>query len=116
LLPAKGDGLFVYVYPAQVKDGVYPFGADVRYLVSPDGSNIVEKRQLHKTVIESNPADTPGGQLSAGFHTHILSDIPEDTDVLLVLTRKPRVPEYVAGQGKYMYEIGVDGKIKVVKK
>jgi hypothetical protein len=27
VLPAANDGLYVYLYPAQTKDGVYPLGA-----------------------------------------------------------------------------------------
>lgn len=56
VLPAERDSMYVYLYPAQVKAGVYPLGADVRYRVSQDGTKILEKRQMHKTIIESNPA------------------------------------------------------------
>jgi hypothetical protein len=42
----------------------------------------------------------------------VLSDVPEDTDVLLVLTRQPRVPEIVMTP-TYIYTIGVDGRIAV---
>jgi hypothetical protein len=46
-------------------------------------------------------------KVEAGYHTHVLSDVPEDTDVLLVLTR---VPEFVA-TSKYLYTISIDGNI-----
>jgi hypothetical protein len=111
VLPADGGSIYVYFYPAQVKEGVYPLGADVRYRVSPDGTKITEKRQLHKTIIESAPAGADV-KVASGYHTHVLSDVPEDTDVLLVLTRQPRVPELVMTP-TYMYTIGVDGKITV---
>lgn len=111
VLPAEREGIYVYLYPAQVKEGVYPIGADARYHVSPDGTKIIEKRQMHKAVIESIPASAPG-KVAGGYHTHILSDLPEDTDVLLVLTRRPRVPEMV-GAGNHMFTINVDGKITV---
>lgn len=111
VLPAGPDSLFVYLYPAQVKEGVYPLGADVRYRVSPDGGRIIEKRRMHKSIIEYTPAP-PEVTTQAGYHTHVLSDLPEDTDVLLVLTRKPRVPEFVAA-GAYLFIIGVNGEILV---
>jgi hypothetical protein len=38
--------------------------------------------------------------------------LPEDTDVLLVLTRKPRIPEIVVA-GPYMFKIDLNGKISV---
>jgi hypothetical protein len=108
-LPAECEGMYVYLYPAQVKAGVYPLGADVRYHVSQDGRKIIEKRQMHKTIIESVAA-RKDVKVAVGYHTHVLSDLPEDTDVLLVLTRKPRVPEIVVA-GAYMYTIDVNGKI-----
>jgi hypothetical protein len=111
VLPAEHENIYVYLYPAQVKEGVYPIGADARYRISPDGTKIIEKRQMHKAVIESVPSSAPG-KVAGGYHTHILSDLPEDTDVLLVLTRRPRVPEMV-GTGDHMFTINVDGKITV---
>ncbi len=116
VLPAPSNHLYVYIFPAQTQDGLYPLGGAARYLASPDGNTIVEKRQLHKTIIE-NRGDIPKGTTPAGsVHTHILSDVPEDTDVFYVLTRKPAQPEYVAGRDKSMYEIGIDGTIRKVKK
>jgi len=112
VLPEESGGMYVYLYPAQVKASVYPLGADVRYRLSPDGTKIIEKRQMHKSVIDYALPTSAGTTAAGGYHTHVLSDVPEDTDVLLVLTRKPRVPEFV-GAGQYMYTISVDGKITV---
>src|SRR5215467_1448679 len=53
VLPAPQDQIFVYVYPAQTKPRIYPLGGDVRYLISADGTKIVEKHQMHKTIIET---------------------------------------------------------------
>jgi hypothetical protein len=110
VLPEE-HSMFVYLYPAQVKAGVYPLGADVRYRVSLDGMKIVEKRQMHKSVIESVTARSDI-TVKVGYHSHILSEVPEDTDVFLVLTRQPRVPEIVVA-GPYMFTIDVNGKITV---
>jgi hypothetical protein len=52
--------------------------------------------------------------MAGGYHTHVLSDVPEDTDVMLVLTRQPRVPEIV-GAGGYIFTIAVDGTITDVR-
>jgi hypothetical protein len=112
VLPAGSGGLYVYVYPAQVKVGVYRYGGDVRYLMSADGKTVVEKHQMHKAVLESIPASTASGTNSVGgYHSDIFGDIPEDTDVLLVLAREPRMPEYVVARGQ-MFVIAVDGSIK----
>ncbi len=115
VLPAESGQLYVYIYPAQTTTGVYPLGGDARYLISSDGSTIVEKRQLHKTIQEVDLSKIPSGAKPAGhFHTHVLSDVPEDTDVFYVLSRSPRVPEYVA-TGKHVFSILVDGTIRIVK-
>ena len=109
ILPAKTDQLYVYVFPAQVDQGVYPLGGDVRYLVSQGDSRIVEKRQLHKSIIEyATPPETQKAE--AGYHTAVLDDVPEDTDVFHVLVRKPSVPEWVATR-LYVYRIETDGAI-----
>jgi len=50
--------------------------------------------------------------VESGYHTHLLSDVPEDTDVMLVLTREPRVPEIVVA-GAYVFTIDVSGNITV---
>ena len=116
VLPALANQLYVYVLPAQTKAGIYPLGGDVRYRVTPDGSSIVEKRQLHKTILEIPPDSIPQGTTPAGgVHTHVLSDVPEDTDVFHVLTRQPQQPEFI-GTRKKMYEISVDGTIRESKK
>jgi len=113
VLPAPQDQLFVYVYPAQTKARVYPLGGDVRYLISSDGTKILEKRQMHKTILETPPPDK-GKKLAAGFHSHILGDLPEDTDVFHVLTQDPRMPEIV-GTAHFTYRVRTDGAITIEK-
>lgn len=116
VLPAPSNQLYVYVTPAQTKTGIYPLGGDARYLVTPDGGTIVEKRRLHKSILEIDPRSVPKGTTPAGgYHTHILSDVPEDTDVLYVLTRKPSEPEVIGTPKKKIYEISVDGSIRELK-
>ena len=113
VLPAPQDQLFVYVYPAQTKARVYPLGGDVRYLISSDGTKILEKRQMHKTILEAPPPDK-GKKLAAGFHSHVLGDLPEDTDVFHVLTQDPRMPEIV-GTAHFTYRVRTDGAITIEK-
>ncbi|HEX5875236.1 MAG TPA: hypothetical protein VFY60_11365 [Pyrinomonadaceae bacterium] len=107
VLPAPSDQLYVYVVPAQTKNGVYPLGGDARYLVSADGLKIVEKRQMHKAIIEFATTD----KIAAGFHTAVLDQIPEDTDVFHVLARKPSVPQWI-GTRLFVYRIEPDGTIR----
>ena len=67
------------------------FRGDARYLVTADGMKISEKHRMHKAIIE-NPPPAKGEKVVSGFHTHTLSDEPEDTDVLHVLQQDPPVP------------------------
>lgn len=116
VIPAAKGQLYVYLEPGQTDaDGDYfPLGADVRFLVSADGKNILETRQMHKSIIPK--ADIPSGiKLTAGYHTHVLSDIPEDSDVFCVLSRKPSVPEYVASKAA-IYVVNTDGSVKYVER
>lgn len=113
VLPATAEQLYVYLYPAQMKARVYPLGGDVRYLVSADGTKILERRLMHKTIIET--ASRPGKKLVAGFHTHVLSDLPEDTDVFHVLTQDPPMPEFVATP-HFTYKVKADGTIQLQEK
>jgi hypothetical protein len=118
VLPVSGsssglnaDELFVYLYPAPTKPGSYPLGGDIRYTISPDGLRIVAKRQLHKSILDPPPSKM---KKAGGFHTHALSDEPEDTDVLHVLQQDPPVPEWV-NTSHFTYEISIDGAIQVKK-
>jgi len=110
VLPADADRFYVYVYPAITKPGVLPLGGDVRYLVSPNGKTIIEKRPLHKTILETTNAGP--AQVVAGFHSHVITDVPEDTDVVHAMLR--RIPEYVGCAGR-VYKVAADGTITLTK-
>lgn len=114
VLPGPAEQLYVYVYPAQTKARVYPLGGDVRYLMSGDGTKILEKRQMHKSIIENQPGKEMK-KVIAGFHTHVLSDLPEDTDVFHVLTQDPPVPEMVVTP-HFTYQVKTDGTIQIEQK
>jgi len=94
-IPSETGQLYVYLLPASTKDGIYPLGGDVRYTFSADGGTTLDKRQMHKTILEVENPPQPGQSLAAGTHSHVLSNQPEDSDVFHVLTRRPLVPEYV---------------------
>lgn len=113
VLPAPDGKLFVYLYPAQTKSTVWPLGGDVRFTISADGTQIVEKRELHKTILDME--FKPDIHPVAGYHVHVLSDVPEDTDVLYVLNRQPSIPEFI-GAGKRIFTVSTDGSIALQKK
>ncbi len=111
VLPAEKGQIWVYLVPAPTKPNVWPLGGDVRYLISGNGIKVIEKRQLHKAVIELEPPKPEGNQQVAGIHTHVLSETPEDTDVFHVLNRKPAVPELIRTE-HFIFVVDLDGSIK----
>jgi len=116
-IPLETGQLYIYLIPAQTTGGVYPLGADVRYTFTSDGSTILEKHPMHKTVLEfdSRQKPTDGRRLEAGFHTHLLSNRPEVSDGFYVLARKPSIPEYVGTVDKKIWVINIDGTIALGK-
>ena len=110
VLPAENRSFFVYILPAQTVEDVYPMGGDVRYLVSSDGLHIIAKRRMHQDIINITVNETTPFSL----HTHILSDSAEDSDVFNVLTRHPRIPEYIA-TCDFSYVISSQGSIQATQ-
>jgi len=106
-IPSEKAQLYVYLLPAPTQNDVYPLGGDVRYTFSPDGSTVLEKRQMHKSILEFKVDKT----MVAGTHTHVLTLSPEDSDVFYVLTRKPSLPEYVGTLDGKIYVVQPDGTI-----
>ena len=100
--------------PAQATADVYPLGGDTRYLLASDASRIIETRQLHRTILETKHAPSSDKKTVGGFHTHVLTDTPEDTDVFHVLRQSPPVPEFVETKSG-TYIVNTDGTIKRVK-
>jgi hypothetical protein len=112
-LPAPSGNWWVYLFPAPTITGVWPLGADARLMISADGRTILERRRLHNSVIEfsaSSVRKPAGSTMQAGMHTAVVAEIPEDTDVNHVLSRTPKVPEYVMTD-HFIYRIDTDGKI-----
>ncbi len=110
VLPADAGRWFVYAYPAQTENGVYPTGSDVRYLVSANGLKVVETHRMHYSLLQwSLPKDKSE---STFFRTEVLDDAPEDTDVAICLMMGG-YPSYVATP-KFVYLIDKSGEIKYV--
>ena len=111
VLPAPDAKIYVYLYPGQTRENVWPLGGDVRYTISPDGKTILEKRKLHNSLRDYSIRDNQ----TAGYHLHDVTDVPEDTDVFFVLNRKPSMPEII-GTSKTLFTIQKDGRIELGSK
>ena len=116
VIPVEEDGFYVYIYPSQINPRVYPLGGDSRFKINKGGT-VLEDRQMHRVITEIDPERSipPGSKLAGGNHSHILSDVPEDTDVFHVLRQDPPLPEYIATKN-FIYDVEPDGSIKIVKK
>lgn len=117
VIPTEADQLYVYIYPAQRFPKIFPLGGDVRFTISSDGTSVLDKRQMHRAIIEMDgergiPA---GAKLAGGVHSHVLSDVPEDTDVFHVL-RQSEVTSETIGTKHFIYQIKPDGLIQILKK
>lgn len=115
-IPAADGQLYVYLEPGQTDaDGDYfPLGADVRFLMSADGKSVLETRQMHKSLVPKAEVP-PGTKVEAGYHAHVLSEVPEDSDVFVVLSRRPAIPEYV-GSRTAIYVVNTDGSIHFLER
>lgn len=110
VVPAVEGQLYVYLEPAQTTNDVIPLGGDVRYLMSADGSTIIETHRMHASILERH-SPPPGVKAAAGYHTHVLTDAPEDSDVFYVLRQPAPLPEYIGTIHKCLYVINADGTI-----
>ena len=114
VLPSDQQEWLVYVFPAQTRPDVWPLGGDARYRVSSDGRTIVDTRRLHSSILEfGRPVLQNGSELTVGVHSAVLDDVPEDTDVLWVMTREPSVPEMVVTDA-FVYELYPNAAIRLV--
>jgi len=106
VLPRAHGTFWVYFMPAQTDVRAFPHGADIRYVVATDARGILDKHPMHRTLLN---LALPENAVS-GLHTVVVDDVPQDSDVFLVLARHPRRPE-VIGTEHYDYEIALDGSI-----
>jgi hypothetical protein len=106
VLPRVDGSFWVYFLPAQADVRTFPHGADTRYLVASDGRRILDKHPMHRALLDDALPDSA----ILGIHSVVVDDVPQDSDVFLVLARRPRRPELIA-TAHYDYEIAVDGSI-----
>jgi hypothetical protein len=106
---------YVYVLPAQTKSEIYPLGGDTRFLISADGSKIIETRRLHQAILEMDRSGPSAAKQVSSFHTHFLTDTPEDTDVFHVLRQTNPLPEII-GTKAGLFDVDTDGTIKRITK
>lgn len=102
-----GKTFFVYFYPSQKEN----LGGDIRLKVNIAENSVLEEHQGHKSLIKEKRLATKYGGRKMAYHQAILDEMPEDTDVLHVLSREPGRAEIIT-TANYVYRIEVSGDIK----
>lgn len=110
VLPAAQGAWYVYFIPSQTDDRILPYGADLRYTVSASGETITETRQMHETLLESGTS-----KVQLGVHSHVLSDLPEDSDVFYAMTVNASLGDWIATKD-FVYSISPEGSLRFVGK
>ncbi|MBI5172327.1 MAG: hypothetical protein SFV17_19845 [Candidatus Obscuribacter sp.] len=113
VLPGKSaDSFYVYFYPRPKDKDSYFLGHDLR--VQVEANKVKERRVMHRTILSfPNKTKKNEGRLQPvmGVHSAVVDELPEDTDVMHVLLRKPATNEMVITK-TYLYEIEKSGRIK----
>jgi len=89
-------GIVVYLLAGTTKQGELVFGLHHRVLVSEDGARVVAAMPLSKTALIVSDRDLPPGAKPEGAYvTHLVTDWPLETHVLVSLMHHNQ-PIYVA--------------------
>lgn len=111
----KDRSVTVYVTPSSKKEGIELIGGDFKFSISPDASEIFTKTTLHKNILEVPMPSSGTNKVAGGFHTHVLNDLPTETDVAFILLNPQLAPNYIVGP-TWMSYIDANGRIKVLGK
>jgi hypothetical protein len=107
------DGtLTVYLLPGNKNPDSVLLGGDFKVSLSSDGTQLIKKSPLHRTVLEISVVPKEGKPAGA-FHTHILDDVPTETDVAQVLLYPTLAPHSVMGR-EWFSQIDKGGKITIL--
>jgi hypothetical protein len=103
----SADEISIYFYPGTTGNDLV-LGADAK--ISVRGEN-TEVTRYHKALIKQSVPENKDQQLKASFHTHILDNAPNPLDVLYVMNRRTKVPEYIAGE-MWVFYIAPNGEVE----
>ncbi|UCC95953.1 MAG: hypothetical protein JSW40_04185 [Candidatus Omnitrophota bacterium] len=102
----------VYLTPKSHNPEVILLGGDWKVSVAPGGSRVLNKTQLHRSTLEMSLRQQKDKELVGGFHTHVLGDLPTETDVALILLHPELGPHFIKGR-QWLSIVNKDGKIAV---
>ena len=112
----EDDGsITVYLTPGTENPEVILLGGDYKVSISADGSRILNIIQLHNGILEFPLNAEDGMGLAGAYHTHVLNNLPTETDVAFILLNPQLAPHYIMGQN-WMSRIDADGTITILGK
>jgi hypothetical protein len=109
----KDGTITVYLLPVNQEPNVTLIGGDFRISISGDITKVLNKEKLHNAILKVPLELKPGQEPAGAFHTHVMNDLPTETDVALILLNPKLAPHYIAGP-KLMSRIDADGKITIM--
>lgn len=110
------DGtIAVYFLPGNTEPDVVLLGGDFKVSVSSDATKVLNKISLHESTFKVPVNMKEDQELIGGFHTHILDDLPVETDVALIILNPILAPHYVTGR-IWMSKVDANGKISILGK
>jgi hypothetical protein len=99
------DGILVYLLAGTSRPKVAVLGKHYRVLVSNDGATVKSVEALSKSVLELATAAPNGGTMEALVVTHIVTDYPLETHVLVSMQHQ--LPLYV-GTRRGIWDVNRD--------
>jgi hypothetical protein len=102
----------VYLTPGSADPDFVYLGGDYKITLSADGSQILNIKVLHYTILKM-PRRIKGEEYSSGFHIHLTSDLPSATDVAFILLNPHLAPHEVITDF-WTTRIDANGKLVVV--
>lgn len=110
------DGtITVYFIPGNKEPDTVILGGDFKVSISNDALKVLNKTKLHTSFLKMPLKEEKGQQTAGAFHTHILGDLPTETDVALIILNPVLAPHYITAQ-TWMSKINADGQITVLGK
>ena len=107
VVPESAEEVSVYFYPGTT--GQVPvLGADAKISVRGEKTEVT---RYHIALLKQVPPEKKGDELVASMHTHLLDNLPNPLDVLYVMNRWIKAPEYILGE-VWVFYINLNGEIE----
>jgi hypothetical protein len=107
----EDDTITVYLTPGNEDPKIIGIlGGDFKISVSKDASEVIRKEKLHASYLKLT---TPPKDVAGSYETHVLGDLPTETDVALIILNPVLAPHFITGK-TWMSKIDADGKITIL--